>query len=149
MAMNKKYIRLNNNTCEFNNKTYWWKFKLPEDFTNSKSPNKKISVINFMYIIKTSKPIANVHYNVEFTTFHSPTLCDGNYNQDNYICTLCYNQNTIYKTYPIKSTPQYLEFYFRDAIDQIIGAFQYQSIDSEGNYYDCRECFNLDLELIY
>lgn len=145
----KLYLRLNNDTCELNNKTAIWRIKLPNEFTNSRNPDKKIIVNNFMYIIKTNSTVTiPPSINVEFTTFHSPTLCDGNYNQDNYICTLCYNQNTIYKTYPIKSNPQYLEFYFRDGNGALIESFWYQTDINEVNY-SFAEKFNIDLELIY
>ena len=145
----KIYLRLNNNLCEFNNNTFKWRFELPREFTNSKHPDKKINVLNFMYIIRTSVPIVDKHINVEFTSFHSPTLCDGNYNQDNYICTLCYTQNTVYKSYQIKSNPQYIEFYFKDALNRMIESFQYENVDSSGTHYDCEEYFNIDLELWY
>ena len=144
----KIYLRLNNDTCEFNEKTDLWRIKIPEVFTNSRNPDKKIVVNNFMYCtIADQGSLANL-LQKEFITFHSPTLCDGNFNQDNYICTLCYNQNTIYKTYPIKSNPQYIEFYFNDADNNRITGFWNWGIDSNGQKYEYREKFNIDLELI-
>ena len=145
--MNKTYVRLNKLTCEFDTNTGIWKYKLPDNFTNSRS-EKKITVLNFMYFLRSNHTVSNKYGNIEFTTLHSPTLCDGNYNQDNYICTLCYNQNTIYKTYPIKSNPQYIEFYFRDGNGALIEAFWYQTDVNEVNY-SFAEKFNIDLELIY
>lgn len=145
----KIYLRLNNDTCECDEQSSMWRIKIPEVFTNSRNPDKKITVLNFMYIIKTNSSMYTPpSINIEFTTFHSPTLCDGNFNQDNYICTLCYNQNTVYKTYPIKSNPQYIEFYFRDGNGALVEAFWYQD-SVNGNQYVFSEKFNIDLELIY
>ena len=100
--MNKTYLKLSNEHCELDKLTGIWKIKLPDNFVNSRNPNKRITVLNFMYFPRINPPTQGLNINLEYTSFHSPTLCDGNFNQDNYICTLCYTYNTVFKTYPIK-----------------------------------------------
>lgn len=144
----KIYLRLNNDTCKFDENTNMWRIELPRDFTNSRNTNKRINVINFMFSAILDPPTANVKINIEFTTFHSPTLCDGNFNQDNYICTLCYTQNTFHKSYQIKSNPQYIEFYFKNSNNEIIQGYWYEGFDESNRHYEFTEKFNVDLELI-
>ena len=146
--MNKTYLKLSNEHCELDKLTGIWRIKLPDNFVNSRNPNKRITVLNFMYFPRINPPTQGLNINLEYTSFHSPTLCDGNFNQDNYICTLCYTYNTVFKTYPIKSSPQYLEFYFKDADNTIIKTF-FISGNDIGTNYDYHEKFVLDLELIY
>lgn len=148
--MNKIYVRLTKNACEFDNDTGIWKFKLPDNFMNSRSDSKKITVLNFMYYatyIPSTGPLQ-----IDYTTLHSPTLCDGNYNQDNYIATLCYNYNTVFKTYQIKSNPQYMEFYFKNMENEIVKLFYHEFVEptTEGNVERVyEERFSIDLELVF
>ena len=147
--MNRLYLRLTNDLCEFNSNTSMWRIRLPSEFTNSTDPNKRINVLSFMFFNKFKENTANVSINQDdYTSFHSPTLCDGNFNQDNYICTLCYTQNTIAKTYSIKSNPQYVDFYFKDGCGELIEGFFYFGNENNG-YYEFTKTFNIDLELIY
>lgn len=145
--MQRLYLRLSNKTCTLDSKTGIWTIQLPSEFSNSNNPDKKITVINFMYYAKLDPPTDTIPIILEYNTFHCPTLCDGNYNQDNYIATLCSTYNTVYKTYPIKSKPKVLEFYFKDSYDDIIKVFfKPKGYDWNYNYY---ENFSIDLELIY
>ena len=143
-----QYIKLSNDYCTLNSLTGMWSLRLPDDFINSRNPDKRIVVMNFMYFPRFNPPTEGIYANLEYTTFHSPTLCDGNFNQDNYICTVCYAYNTVFKTYPIKSNPQYLEFFFRDPDGSIIKTFHIPGANIGANY-DYTEKFSIDLELIY
>lgn len=143
----KIYIRLTKNNSNFNENTGMWKFELPREFTNSKHPNKQITIMNFMYYGRVDPPTENITVNLEYTTLHSPTLCDGNFNQDNYIATLCYTYNTVFKTYPIKSNPQFIEFYFKDVDDNIIKDFYVENFYNINTNFEQK--FNIDLELLF
>ena len=144
----KIFLKLSNDCCKLDTFTGIWSIELPHEFRNSTHPQKRINVLSFMYYPRFDPPTEGMNINLEYTSFHSPTLCDGNFNQDNYICTLCYTYNTVFKTYPIKSSPQYLEFYFKDADNTIIKTF-FISGNDIGTNYDYHEKFVLDLELIY
>ena len=147
--MSIKYITLNNRNCEFDSKTGMWRFKLPDDFVNSRSNRKYIKLLNFMFYCATIPRNDSIYTNVDYTTLHSPTMCDGNYNQDYYIATLCYTYNTYHKVFPIKSQPQYLEFFFRDS-EQEIHLVHYFPPGASG-YEDTalENRFTIDLELGY
>lgn len=146
--MNKQYIVLKKEFCELNKDTGMWRFKLPDQFTYSNSKEKRITVMNFMYYA-TWVPRIDSYVNIDYTTLHSPTLCDGNYNQDNYIATLCYTYNTVFKTYPIRSNPQYIEFYFKDTDNNIVKKFYYAKGESGDDNKAMEERFTIDLELVY
>ena len=47
--MNRRYIVLKKEYCHLDELTGMWTFKLPDDFVNSRSDNKRITVMNFMY----------------------------------------------------------------------------------------------------
>ena len=127
-----------------------WKIELPRDFVDSRNPNKSISVLNFKYVCKHDcENHLNTTIAIDETSFHSPTLSDGNFNQDNYICTLCYTYNTVFKSYPIKSNPQYIEFYFKDTDDNIVKKFHYAKGESGDDLKELEERFTIDLELVY
>ena len=155
--MRRTYLKLSNTTCTFNASTGIWSIDLPRDFINSDAPNKRINVLTFMYFVTTEPTTTNIVINTEYTTFHSPTLCDGNFNQDNYICTLCYTQSAIARSYPIKSKPQKLEFYFRDSNNELIISYEYFGQESDSTVggssttgtWKAHEKFAIDLELIY
>lgn len=147
--MRRMYFKLSKETCKFNENTGIWSVELPREFTNSNSPDKRINVLTFMYFVTLDPVTANVEINTEYTSFHSPTLCDGNFNQDNYIYTLCYTQSTIAKSYPIKSKPQTLEFYFKDSNNELIIHYDYFGEDSNKVHWRAVEKFVIDLELIY
>lgn len=153
-SKNKMYFRLNNNLCQLNPDTGVWKIELPQEFVNSRSINKAINVLNFQYTCGYTTSLgSNIQTRlieaIDYTTLHSPTLCDGNYNQDNYICMLCYTYNSVYKTYPIKTNPQYLEFYFKDTANKVVKQFSYPPGASGHDTYWLEERFNIDLEFIY
>ena len=143
------YIKLSKEYCELNPDTGVWRFKLPDDFVYSRSPNKKITVMNFMYYATYIPRNDNDFINIDYTTLHSPTLCDGNYNQDNYISTLCYTYNTVYKTYPIRSQPQYLEFYFKDTENNVVKIFYMSPGASGDDERAYEERFTIDICLEY
>lgn len=147
--MHKQYIVLKKEYCTLDPNTGIWKFKLPSDFVNSRSIDKRITVLNFMYYASWIPRKDYDYVNIDYTTLHSPTLCDGNYNQDNYIATLCYTYNTVLKTYPIRTNPQYLEFYFKDTEDQIVKKFYYNEGESGDSNRAFEERFTIDLELSF
>ena len=147
--MTKQYIVLKKEYCELDSKTGIWRYKLPDNFINSRSSNKKITIMNFMFY-GTWIPRKDYDYvNMDYTTLHSPTLCDGNFNQDNYIATLCYTYNTVYKTYPIRTSPQYIEFYFKDTDNEIVKEFYYAPGASGDDSRAFEQRFTIDLELSY
>ena len=148
MNVNKKYVVLKKEYCTLDSNTGMWSFKLPDDFTQSRYDRKRITVLNFMYYATWVPRTGGNMIQIDFTELHSPTLCDGNYNQDYYIATLCYTYNTYHKIFPIKTQSQYLEFYFRDGNGALIESFWYQTDINEVNY-SFAEKFNIDLELIY
>ena len=107
-----------------------------------------ITILNFKYY---STHNCDQHLNVinaiDETSFHSPTLSDGNFNQDHYITNANYVYNTVYKTYKIQTRPQYFEFYFRDSRDNIITQFEYRP-EETGESCPIIEKFRIELELI-
>lgn len=145
---NKTYVKLSKEYCELNPDTGMWRFKLPDDFVNSRSTRKAISVLNFMYYA-TWVPRTEQYINIDYTSLHSPTLCDGNYNQDNYIATLCYTYNSVFKTYPIRTNPQYLEFYFKDTENNVVKKFDYKPGESGDDLKGISERFTIDICLEY
>lgn len=152
--MRKTYFRLHNRNCILNPDTGVWKIELPQEFVNSRYVNKAITVLNFQYTCGYTTSLGSNFQTklteaIDYTTLHSPTLCDGNFNQNNYICMLCYNYNSVYKTYPIRSNPQYMEFYFKDTADKVVKTFIYAPGASGHDTYWMEERFNIDLELIY
>lgn len=150
----KLYVKLDKDCCTLNPDTGVWTFKLPDDFVHSRSPQKRITVLNFMYYATYVPRTGPNTIQIDFTTLHSPTLCDGNYNQDYYIGTLCYTYNSVFKTYPIKSNPQYLDFYFKNTDKEVVKTF-YMPPDPNAEpgdeYYlkGYEERFTIDLELIF
>lgn len=143
------YIKLAKEFCELDSNTGIWKFKLPDDFTYSRSPAKKITVNSFIYYGAFNPP-SGAPQTCDYVSLHCPTLHDGNYNQEAYIATACYNYNSVYKTFPIKSQPQYLEFYFKDYVNGIIKQFYYEAgPTSDFADRDYEERFIIDLCLEY
>ena len=144
----KIYFTLTNKLCALNKNTGFWNIELPRQFVDSGNKNKSITILNFKYY---STHNCDEHLNVinaiDETSFHSPTLTDGNFNQDHYITNANYVYNTVYKTYKIQTRPQYFEFYFRDSRDNIIKQFEYRPEEVGG---DCPiiEKFRIELELI-
>ena len=149
MNTNRRYVVLKKDYCTLDSKTGMWSFKLPDDFVNSRSPNKRISVLNFMYYATWIPRTTVSTIQIDFTELHSPTLCDGNYNQNDYIGTLCYTYNSVGKTYPIKSNPQYFLFYFVDTENEIVKQFYYGPGASGDDNKALEERFTIDLELIW
>ena len=147
--MNRRYIVLKKEYCTLDSNTGMWTFKLPDDFVNSRSDQKRITVLNFMYYATWVPRTGNNTIQIDFTTLHSPTLCDGNYNQDNYIGTLCYTYNSVYKTYPIKTNPQYFKFYFKDTEDNVVKQFFFDKGASGDDNKAYEEKFSIDLELFW
>ena len=147
--MNKQYVVLKKEYCTLNEATGMWSFKLPDDFVNSRSTAKRITVMNFMQYATWIPRTENQTIQIDFTTLHSPTLCDGNYNQDNYIGTLCYTYNTVFKTYSIRTNPQYLEFYFKDTENNVVKIFYMEPGASGDDKRAYEEKFTIDLELVY
>ena len=143
------YVKLDKDCCTLNKDTGMWSFKLPDDFVNSRSDQKRITVMNFMYYATWVPRTGGNTIQIDFTELHSPTLCDGNYNQDDYIGTLCYTYNTVMKTYPIRSNPQYLQFYFKDTEDNIVKDFYFPPGASGDDLKAYDERFTIDLELIF
>ena len=147
--MNRLYFTLTNKNCKLNKNNGMWSIELPRDFMDSRRPAKAISVLNFKYY---STHNCNQHLNtlmaIDETSFHSPTLCDGNFNQDYYITNANYVYNTVYKTYKIRSNPQYFEFFFKNSKDEIIKQFDYTA-DEVGGTCPIIEKFRIELELIY
>lgn len=128
-----------------------WKFKLPDDFTMSGSPNKFIKLINFVYYCATIPRNDALEYQLtlDHTSLHSPTMCDGNYHQDYYITTLCSTYNTYHKLYPIRSQPQYLEFFFEGRDHDVVKKFYYKPGESGYDNIALEERFVIDLEVGY
>lgn len=164
--MGKQYFILSRETCKFNASNGHWTIDLPREFVNSSKP-KSITVLNFMYYgcyvlnevnIDTGEEDKSLqgYQQLDYTSFHCPTLIDGNFNQnDNYIASLCYNYNTVYKTYPIKSRCEQIEFWFKTSCNMLIKQFDLPP-DQHGNtdkpiYEQCdyEERFIIELELNY
>ena len=143
------YFYLTNQLFKLNSDTGMWSIELPRDFSDSRNPNKSISVLNFKYICKhdcvnhltTTIPI-------DETTFHSPTLTDVNFNQDHYITDANNQFNIVQKTYKIRSNPQYFEFYFKGSSGNIIKQF-YFTKEQSGLECPLIEQFRVELELMY
>ena len=149
MSMNRKYVVLKKEYCHLDEVTGMWTFKLPDDFVNSRSPQKRITVLNFMYYATWVPRTGGNTIQIDFTELHSPTLCDGNYNQDDYIGTLCYTYNSVMKSYPIRTNPQYLKFYFKDTENNIVKQFYFPPGASGDDYKAYEEKFTIDLELVF
>ena len=155
----KLYVRLIKSECVLNPETGVWKYKFPDQFVNSRSPNKKITVLNFLYYGRYFPRNDTDKIQYDHITFHSPTLCDGNYHQDHYIGVFYYNYNTCYKTYDIHSNPQYLEFYFKHPNDdkrtnddpdyEVIKQFDFEPGESGADKRRFEERFSVDLCLEY
>ena len=97
--MSKIYLILSNRYCDYDDDKKCWSIKLPEQFYHCVKSDRYIKVTNF-------------DKEESLTSFHSPTICDANYNQNYYICS---NVNTfIPKIYHIESRPQTLEFWLED-----------------------------------
>ena len=142
----KQYFVLTKNNCKFNEETGHWTIDLPREFVHSAKP-KSITVLNFMYY-GTWVPKTGGFMNMEHTSFHCPTLIDGNFHQENYyINTIAYNYNTVYKTYPIKSHCEKLEFWFKDADGEIIKLFYIPKVQSGYDDRAYEERFVIDLLL--
>ena len=110
------YFVLNNNTCKWLDLYQHWIIDLPREFVDSTSKNKSIKILNFIH-------------EEAYTSLHSPTLCDGNFHQDDYYITTYNPYHVVNKVYPINSHCEYIEFYFND-------------LNSKGN-------FVIELELIF
>lgn len=149
MNTNRKYVVLKKEYCTLDESTGMWSFKLPDDFVSSRSPYKRITVLNFMYYATWVPRTGANTIQIDFTELHSPTLTDGNYNQDDYIATLCYTYNSVMKTYPIRSQPQYLNFYFKDTSNSVVKQFYYPPGASGDDVKAYDERFTIDLELVY
>ena len=146
---NRQYVKLSKEYCTLDESTGIWRYKLPDDFTYSRSPGKKITVMNFMYYGTWVPRTDGLYSQIDYTTLHSPTLHDGNFNQDNYICTLCYTYNTVFKTFPIRSQPQYLEFYFKDTENKIVKQFYVPPGASGDDTRGFEQRFTIDIELVW
>ena len=85
-----------------------WSMKLPYWFVDSTNPNKCIQIESVSYY----KPDGTADIG---TTFHSPTLFDGTYNQFDYMVGLC--SVGIYRTFRIGARCQTIDFFFRDYMD--------------------------------
>lgn len=147
--MNKLYFYLSNDLCTLNENTGMWSIELPRDFTLSRSPQKSISVLNFKYCYKHD--CVNHHTTtipIDETSFHSPTLSDGNFNQDHYITNANYQFNTVYKSYRIRSQPQFFEFFFKNVHGEVVKKFNYSKVES-GEECPTIEFFRVEMELIY
>ena len=153
--MNRLYFYLTNDLCTLNPDTGMWRIELPRDFIDSRRPAKAISVMNFKYVAKHAcENHLNTSVPIDETSFHSPTLSDGNFNQDHFVTTANYQFNTVYKTYKIRTNPQFFEFYFRDSRGNIIKKFYYTGeesglVDANGLKCPMIESFRVELELIY
>ena len=161
--MRKQYFVLCKETCKFNEDNYHWTIDLPRDFVNSSKP-KQITVLNFMYYgcyvtnetnVATGKKEKTLqgYQQLDYTSLHCPTLLDGNVQQnDYYIASLCYQYNTVFKTFPIKTHAEQIEFWFKTSCGMIVKQFDLEP-DKHGNtsYSNCHyeERFVIDLELIY
>lgn len=89
----------------FNKDKNMWQMELPYWFVDSTNPNKCIQIESVSYF----KPDGTADIG---TTFHSPTLFDGKFNQFDYMVGLC--SVGIYKMFQISSRCSTLEFFFRD-----------------------------------
>lgn len=104
--MNHKYFILTDNAyLKINNQGI---IDLPQDFINSNNPQKSIKLLNMEVGDKTD-------HKFKSCTFHSHSLCDGNFSQYNYFIT-AYNPNkdVVQKEYLIGSKTQHIVFSFRD-----------------------------------
>ena len=117
------YYVLTKNTCKFNEETGIWSIDLPREFVSCPHADKRITILNFTYYA-TWIPRTDAYIKVDHTSFHSPTLCDGNLQQENFfITTISYESNTVHKTYFIRSHCEKLEFFFEDADGNVIKQF--------------------------
>ena len=142
------YFIVSKENAVYNENTGHWYVDLPDDFVNTHR-DRKITVINFSYFVITKPRTTTLNTNIEFTSLHSPTLIDGNFNQyDNYICGLCknYTYNTIYKSYPIKTRPQGIEFWFKNANGEMVTEFDY-TVTENGDDVIVTENFIIELNL--
>lgn len=89
----------------FNKDKNMWQMELPYWFVDSTNPNKCIQIESVSYF----KPDGTADIG---TTFHSPTLFDGKFNQFDYMVGLC--SVGIYKMFQISSRCTTLDFFFRD-----------------------------------
>ena len=123
------YFTITNDNATLDPNTGHWYIDLPEDFSHTHRI-KRITVNTFTYYI-TTLPLNQTDVSTNdrlYVSLHSPTLCDGNFSQNDYFITgLCknYAYNTIYKTYPIKTRPQKIEFWFKNELGNIVKDFQY------------------------
>lgn len=92
----------------YNKEKKMWSMKLPYWFVDSTNPNKCIQIESVSYY----KPDGTADIG---TTFHSPTLFDGTYNQFDYMVGLC--SVGIYRTFRVSARCQTIEFFFRDYMD--------------------------------
>ena len=143
------YFLLTNKTCKLDESTGIWSVDLPVDFVNAPLINKTITVLTFMYY-GTWVPRTDDYIDLQYTSFHSPTLCDGNFSQnDYYISSLSYNYNTVHKTYEIGSMSQKLEFFFKDAEGEVIKKFYFKKGESGYDDREYEERFVIELQLDY
>ena len=118
--MNHKYFILTDNAyLKINNQGI---IDLPQDFINSNDPQKRIKLLNMEVGDKTD-------HKFKSCTFHSHSLCDGNFSQYNYFIT-SYNpaRNVVQKEYPIGSKCQHIVFSFRDTDGEEIDISQLKFI---------------------
>lgn len=147
MTINRKYFVMTKDNCQINNGIC--SIDLPLDFVNSNNPNKQIILLSFMYY-GLWVPRTEQYINLDYTTLHSKTLCDGNYHQNDYFITvLTYNYSTIQKVYPIRSKPQKLEVFFKNADGDLVDKFDYSKGESGYDDRGYEEKFILEFELIY
>lgn len=120
----KLYFVLNNNTCVWNPTLKRWIINFPREFVDSLNKDKSIIILNFVS-----------SQTEDIISFHSETICDGNYHQDDHFIT-CYNRDKVTnKIYPIQTRAEYLTFHFKNQITNEI-------LDDSHN-------FVIELKLLY
>lgn len=106
-AIQSAYFVINNSNSTYDPVTKTWSVDLPTFFTNSRSSEKMISIDLFHYF----KGDGTLDIG---TSFHSPTLLDGNYQQMDYFVTISLFGSAIGRRYKITSHPQKIIFFMRD-----------------------------------
>lgn len=106
------YFVINNSNSVYDEKNKTWSVDLPTFFTNSKNPDKMISVDLFHYFKEDGTLDIG-------TSLHSPTLLDGNYQQMDYFVTISLFGSAIGRRYKINSHPQKIIFFMRDYSNSI------------------------------
>ena len=115
--------------AQFDETKQVWSIPLPDFFRNSTSDYKSIYIETFQYFNPKGQSEIG-------TTFHSPSLLDGNWSQFDGVIGLA--TLGINRDFPLKTKIDKIEFFFRDYLDLTKNlpkeeAVDVQKIDEHGN----------------